>query len=151
MRTLTTWLIAGVLASTANISSAAQVMLNDAYARAVPPTQSNSAIFVSLHNHADTTVNLIGASSHASKHVELHGHTHVDGVMQMRKVDSITLPPQQAVSLKPGGLHIMLIDLEKPLIAGDTIDLTLDFDDGTQQQAQIPVESIDPMMHQHQH
>lgn len=64
--------------------------------------------------------------------VELHEMKTVDGVMQMSKVDRITAPPQE-------GAHLMLIDLVRPLRDGDTIDLTLTFDDGTTETITAPV------------
>ena len=53
----------------------------------------------------------------------------VDGVMQMREIPGgLAIPADGSVSLKPGGYHVMLIDLKKPLKAGETVQLTLNFE-----------------------
>ena len=51
-----------------------------------------------------------------------------DGAMSMQEMDALELPAGKLVQLVPGGYHIMLIDLAKPLVVGETFDLTLDFD-----------------------
>jgi copper(I)-binding protein len=76
---------------------------------------------------------IIGATTPAARVVELHEMKTVDGVMTMSKVDRITAPPQE-------GAHLMLIDLARPLRDGDTIELTLTFDDGTNETITAPVQ-----------
>jgi copper(I)-binding protein len=134
---------------------AADVTVSDAYARAMPTAGLNSAAFMMLHNNSDESIELIGAQSDVAKHVELHTHTHVDGVMQMRKVDGITLPAKGMAMLKPGDNHVMLIDLNAPLAEGDQIELTLKWSDNTQQTLSVPVKFAMPgnmpkeMKHEH--
>lgn len=75
---------------------------------------------------ADT---LLGASTDAAKTVELHTVVDQNGVMQMRPVEGgIQIPANGKVELKPGGYHVMLIGLTKDLQAGDSVDLTLQFE-----------------------
>jgi copper(I)-binding protein len=67
----------------------------------------------------------------------------MDGsVMKMRQVDGIDLPAGKAVSLKPGGYHIMLTGLAKPLKEGDTFPLILDFAKAGDRQVNVSVEKI---------
>ena len=75
---------------------------------------------------------LTAVTTPAARIVELHEMKTVDGVMQMSKVDRIPAPPRE-------GAHLMLIDLVRPLRDGDTIELTLTFDDGTTETITAPV------------
>ncbi|MEJ2406965.1 MAG: copper chaperone PCu(A)C [Candidatus Thiodiazotropha sp.] len=131
-------LSSAVLAGTAGDG----VSVEAPYVRAVPPGQPNSAAFMSLHNSTDQSYQLVGASSDVAEVVELHTHTMEDGMMRMRQVDQIELPAGDTVSLKPGGLHIMLIGLKHKLVPDDDIRLTLKFSDGSEQEVSAPVKKI---------
>ncbi len=130
----------------------ADIAVEKPYARAVPQGQMNSAAFMQISNTADTQVDLIAAHSDAAKSVELHTHTQVEGVMQMRKIDKVEIPAKGSVSLAPGGLHIMFIGLTKNFNEGESVDLTLDFSDGSSQKLTVPVQMVMPhgMMHKTQ-
>ncbi len=66
------------------------------------------------------------------------------GAMTMRPVDRIDLPAGESVSLEPGGYHVMLLDLAKPLEAGETIEVTLTFEQAGEQTVQVPVRDDAP-------
>jgi copper(I)-binding protein len=119
------------------------VDMDGAYARAVPPGQPNSAVFMAITNRAEVDHALTGAASDAAGVVELHTHALVDGMMQMRRVERIDLPAHETVRLAPGGLHIMLIDLRRPLQPGERIEMELTFDDGGIARVAAPVQSIE--------
>lgn len=127
--------------------TAGQFSASAPYARAVPPGQPNSAIFMQLQNKDSKAHALVKASSSASEVVELHTHLNEGGVMKMRKVEKIDLPAGETVALKPGSFHIMLIGLKKPLKAGESVDLTLTFEDGTTLATSAPVKEITAPMH----
>lgn len=131
---------------------AADIAIEAPYARATAPGQPNSAVFMQLENNGATTA-ITGASSTAAQVVELHAHTHDQGVMRMRRIDAIELPEHDSTSLAPGGLHIMLIGLEAPLKVDSEIDMTLEFADGTAKQLSVPVQQVMPagMKHGKQH
>lgn len=116
----------------------------DPYARAVPPGQSNSVVFMALSNPADADHALVAVESTVAEAAELHRHLHEDGMMKMRRVERIDLPAGDAVALSPGGLHIMLIGLKRQLEPGQSIDLTLFFEDGTRRQLDVPVRKVEP-------
>ncbi|SEF69290.1 copper chaperone PCu(A)C [Marinobacterium lutimaris] len=145
MKALAPLLLLSMLATPA---FAADVSINDAYARAVPPGQPNSAAFMQITNKGDAALTLTGATTSVAGVAELHTHIQDEGVMRMRRIDGIELPAGESVSLKPGGLHVMLIGLEKNLAAGDKIDLTLEFSDGSSEALEIPVQPVMPMGHQ---
>lgn len=122
---------------------AADVRVEDPYARAVPPGQPNSAVFMVLTNSGAEPRALVAAESDAAGTVELHTHSLADGMMKMRRIERIELPAGLPVTLKPGGLHVMLIGLTEQLTPGMTVDLTLVFDDGSRASVTAPVRRID--------
>jgi copper(I)-binding protein len=137
-------LLAAALLTTLSIAAqAADVSIGDPYARAVPPGQPNSAVFMSLENLSDRDQALVAAESPVSEIVELHTHVEEGGMMRMRRIDKIDIPTGETVTLQPGGLHVMLIGLKQPLDAGDTVDLTLVFEDGSRSTVQAPVRRIE--------
>ena len=146
-------LLSTILLLTSHLATA-EVNVDGAYARAVPPGQMNSAAFMQLTNNDNQDLSLISATSDAAKNVELHTHTQDNGVMRMRQIKEIKLPAEQQVTLQPGGMHIMMIGLTRNLTAGENINLSLTFSDGSQQSLQIPIKTIMPMggkkmMHKH--
>lgn len=115
------WLFAVLLAG-ASIAHA-EVTVSDAWARDTRPGQKSAGVYMKLKSDQD--VKLVGAGSPAARTVEIHEMAMVDNVMKMRAVDALALPPGRVVELKPGGFHVMLIDIGKPLAAGDKVPLTL--------------------------
>jgi copper(I)-binding protein len=106
------------------------IVVADAWARAAPNGR-NGAVFMTVENRRATATAIVSAASPAARVAELHEMAMQGDVMRMRRVDRIALPATGRVELKPGGLHVMLIDLVKPLAAGETVALTLTLDDGT--------------------
>lgn len=129
----------------------AEVAIGDPYARAVPPGQPNSAVFMSLENQTGDSQALVGAESAASEIVELHTHVEEGGMMRMRRIEKIEVPAGETVTLKPGGLHVMLIGLKQPLEPGDAVDLALIFEDGSRIPVQAPVRRIEVQMQHMNH
>jgi copper(I)-binding protein len=115
------------------------VTVNDPYVRAVPPMVKTSAAYMQLQSRDQVERFLVDASTPIAGAVELHMHIHDGGVMRMRRIPHIHLPPQATVSLVPGGEHIMLFDLNTALIAGARVPLTLIFDDGSRKEIQAEV------------
>ncbi|NJM05439.1 copper chaperone PCu(A)C [Candidatus Gracilibacteria bacterium] len=91
-----------------------------------------SAAYLTLRNGTPNADALVRASSDAAEVVELHNVEMVDSVMQMRPVEQIEVPAQGQSELKPGGYHIMLINVTRELKPGDTVDLTLTFRSGAE-------------------
>ncbi|QKG28790.1 copper chaperone PCu(A)C [Campylobacter sp. RM16187] len=119
------------LVATFCAANAADIEVSNAFAKATPPHVKNSAAFMDIKNNTDKAVKLIAASSNISKTAELHTHKHADGMMQMIQVDDIEIPAKSEVSLKPGGLHVMFMNIFAPVKEGDKIDVTLEFDNGS--------------------
>lgn len=115
-----------VLAGTA-LAQAPAVQVDGAWARASVPGQQGTGAFMKLT--APQGARLVGASSPAAGVTEVH-EMKLDGdVMRMRAVPVLELPAGTPVELKPGGFHLMLLDLKAPLAKDSTVPLTLTFKD----------------------
>jgi periplasmic copper chaperone A len=101
----------------------AEVTVSDAWVRGTVAAQKATGAFMKLKS--SDNARLVGAASPAASIVEVHEMAMKDNVMTMRAVDAIELPAGKTVELKPGGYHVMLIDLVKPLVAGDKVPVQL--------------------------
>ncbi len=124
------------------VPAAEVINVKDAYIRAMPPGQKVSALFLTLENTADTDHALLKASGDVSAAIELHAHTHENGVMKMGQVDQVAIPAGGVTALAPGGYHIMLIGLKKTLKPGDKVALQLTFEDGSMQAIEAEVKRM---------
>ena len=115
------------------------------WARATPGGAKVGAAFLEIQAKAGRDDKLIGVSSPAAQVVEMHDHVSDGGVMRMRKLEAIPVPGGKAVTLKPGGLHIMMIDLKAPLKEGEAIDLTLQFEKAGTMAVKVPIQKIGAM------
>jgi copper(I)-binding protein len=88
---------------------------------------------------ADSSVRIVGGFSTAAAKVEIHEMTSDNGVMRMRAIPGIEVPAGQTLSLKPGGYHVMLIDLKQPIKAGDAVPITLVVEGLDRKQTQVEV------------
>ncbi|MBL0917883.1 MAG: copper chaperone PCu(A)C [Hydrogenophaga sp.] len=118
--------IACSLALSASAWAQSPVQVQDAWARATVAQQSATGAFMKLT--APTATRLVEVRSPLAGIVEVH-EMKLDGdVMRMRAVPVLPLPAGQTVELKPGGFHVMLMDLKGPVKAGDTVPLSLVFE-----------------------
>lgn len=102
---------------------AGDVQIKDAWARATAPGQVNGSVGVVITSKKDAR--LIAVKSAVAGSAEIHTMTMDNGVMQMRQLDYLELPANQPVTLGPGGNHLMLLGLKRPLKEGSTLPLTL--------------------------
>lgn len=126
---------------------ASDLRIQDPHVRAVPPTAEVTAAFMGLHNEGSRDLAIVDAHSPAARVVELHTHTQVEGVMQMRRIEKIEIPAGGTTELKPGGLHLMLIDLTAPLARDAQVEVTLTLDDGSLIELNMPVRQVQRPMH----
>jgi copper(I)-binding protein len=111
-------------------ADAAEVKVGDltilaAWARATPV--KTGAAYISVRNDGDAPDRLTDVSAEIANMTHLHLSKEENGVMEMRPVDGIDIPPHATVTLKPGGYHVMLMGLANPMKAGDTFPLVLTF------------------------
>jgi periplasmic copper chaperone A len=117
------WASAVALLLVASTAAAADVKVDNAWARTPAPGQKNASAYVELTSAADAA--LVSASSPFAGRVELHSMTLDGGVMRMRPLSRIELPAGRTVKLAPNGMHLMVLDLKQPLKTGDKLPLVL--------------------------
>ena len=117
--------LAAAALATASFSALAQVTVTQAWIRGTVPGQTSTGAFMQLRAANDTT--LVAVTSPAARTAELHASSHEAGMMRMRAVPAVALPAGKVVALRPGGYHVMLLDLTETLRAGSTVPLTLTF------------------------
>ncbi|MCP5278484.1 MAG: copper chaperone PCu(A)C [Thiobacillus sp.] len=133
-------LILALLGLTLSASALADnVKVDNAWVRATAPGQKVAGGFLDLT--ADADMKLVGGSSPASSTLELHMMKMDGGVMEMRQIPEIALPKGKTVSLKPGGLHIMFIDLKQRIREGDKVPVTLTVKNAAGKEQQLQVEA----------
>ncbi len=103
------------------------LMVEGAWARAA--TSKVGGAFATIQNHGKIDDRLLSAASPVAQRVEIHTTEMKDGVMKMiEQKDGIVIPAGQAVELKPGGYHVMLMGLKGPLVEGNVVPVTLKFE-----------------------
>jgi periplasmic copper chaperone A len=101
--------------------------IEQVHARIIPANKMG-AIYLTIVNSTQESDRLLSISTPIAGKAELHSITDDSGVMKMRPMEGIALKPGEIVELKPGGLHIMLMDVQGGLKPGDTFPLTLTFE-----------------------
>ena len=103
-----------------------QINVLDAWARPAAVGET-SAVYFRLDNNTSLDDILLSAASDAAANTEIHRAMVEDGVMKMEPINTINVPAGEQIEFAPGGLHIMLIGLNQPLVEGEKISLTLEF------------------------
>ena len=106
------------------------LIISDVYAFNSPKGVNNGAIFLKITNLNSKDEVMLSASSEFAKKVELHTHVDDNGVKRMHQVMNIKTPARDITKLEPGGLHIMLLGMKKPLVAGEKIKFRIRFKSG---------------------
>lgn len=105
----------------------AEVTVKDAWVRGTVPAQKSTGAFLTLTSSEDAKV--VAASSPVAGMAEIHASESKGGVMHMHALDALALPAGKAVELKPGGNHIMLMGLTKPITANEVVPIVLTIED----------------------
>lgn len=135
---------AAALMVAATAQAQVNVTVKDAWVRATVPTQKATGAFMQLQAAKDSK--FVSVSSPLTPNVEVHEMAMQGDVMRMRQVQAIELPAGKTVELKPGGYHIMLLNLKAQVKEGETVPFTLVFEgkDGKRETVEIkvPVKSL---------
>ena len=118
-----------------------QLKIENPYARATAPGQKAAGGFMKIENKgADDQ--LIAASSPVAGEMQLHTMAMDGNVMKMREVKAIDVPANGSVDLKPGGLHLMFMDIKTPLKAGEAVPVKLKFQKAGEVEIKVPVRDM---------
>ena len=143
LRSLLLFLVLTVLTSVTSAEDfqAGSIHIRDPFSRALPPISKNGAVYLTLTNHGHLSDQLVGAATPIAEHAEMHTHRMEDGMMKMRKVDQVELPPHEEVVFAPSGNHIMLIGLSQVLKKGERFPLMLHFKEAGQTMVEVIIEA----------
>lgn len=129
------WVLLAAWASASGQAGDAKLRVDGAWARRAAMLEGadakagsgNGAVYAVLVNPGKEPDALIGAASDAAVAAEIHESYQESGMMMMRPVKKVDVPAGKKVELKPGGYHIMLLNLKRDLKAGTVVKLTLQF------------------------
>lgn len=136
-----------------SLSVQAQVQIDKPWARATAPGSKVAGGYMLIRNQGAAD-RLVAASSPAAARVELHVHINDNGVMKMREVPGYDVPANGSFELKPGGAHLMFMDIKRPFKEGEKVAVKLKFEKAGEVSAEFHVgrlgESAAPTGH-HKH
>ncbi|WP_165383924.1 copper chaperone PCu(A)C [Pseudidiomarina tainanensis] len=122
--------------------SAAEVEISNPWVKESIPGTENGAGYFTITNTGSSVISIVGATTAASRAVEVHQHVMRDGMMRMRRVPELTLEPSATVVFQPGGYHLMLFGVKNAFKPGDQVEFTLQFSDGDSVSFDAEVRSI---------
>jgi periplasmic copper chaperone A len=111
----------------ANDAQATDLAVRDAWARATPPGAAVAAAYLTIVGGTRPD-RLVFASTDAAAMTQIHAVTETEGMARMREADGVDIPAGQRVVFAQQGLHLMLMDLRQPLVAGQRFDVRLVFE-----------------------
>ena len=124
----------------AAFAGSADVVVESPWARASIGTSRPGVAYLTLRNTGDEAVKLTGVTTPVAKMPEIHRTgTDDQGASTMRPAGDIAIAPGETVALEPGGLHMMLMQLQGPMNEGETFPLTLRFADGGEVTVEVPI------------
>jgi periplasmic copper chaperone A len=136
-------LLAAASAAFAQAGGTSKIDVERPWARATPAGAMTGAVYMTLANETGAADRLTAASSDVAARVQIHEMAVVNGVMQMRELaNGLAIPASGSVTLKPGSYHVMLIGLKKPLVAGQTLPLTLTFAKAGTISITVPIQPV---------
>ena len=125
--------------------------ISDVWVKATVPGGSVTGAYMQIRSAIP--LKLVKIDSPAARLIELHESKMTDGVMEMKALDGVDIPAGKRVTLKPGGMHVMMMKIAKPIIAGDKVPLTLTFMGPDKKSFQVKVDAVakekDGGPHQH--
>jgi periplasmic copper chaperone A len=129
----------GIIITLTSPSALAQAKVTDAWVRSTVSQQKATGMFAQITSAQGGK--LLSASSPVAGIVEIHEMAMEGNVMKMRAIPGLDLPAGKTVELKPGGYHVMLMDLKKPVAAGETVSVTLVIEGADKKRETIEVQA----------
>jgi copper(I)-binding protein len=130
---------------------AATASIEHAWVRAMPPSQANTAAYLTFENTGQRPLRIVGAHAHPEAVVEIHTSGIVDGMMTMQAVDVVDVAAGKSVEFAPGGMHLMIMGLQKMPAPGEQVKLCLEFESASPLCADVTVRKAAPAAANHQH
>lgn len=135
----------------AAVAQAGDVSVEEGYVRAMPPGQPVSAAFMTLSNAGKQVRTVVAFSTPVAARAELHRSVREGDQVRMEELAQLTIAPGEQVKLAPGGLHLMLIGMQRSPSPGDEVSVTVQFQDGEKIEARLPVVDMRSKAAEHQH
>lgn len=119
------------------------LQINEPYTRTTPPMAAVAGGFMTITNSGTEVDTFLGGSASFAEAVEVHEMSMVDGIMKMRRLENgLQISPNEAVELKPGGYHLMLINPSEPMKEGNKHKMTLSFKQAGDIEVELEVKDI---------
>lgn len=131
-----------LMLSVAAMAQSSGIQIEKAWTRATAPGAAVGGGFATIRNSGKTADRLLGASSPVSVATELHEMVMVGDVMKMREVKGVAVPAGGVLELKPGGYHLMFINLKAPLKPGEKAPVTFKFEKAGEVKVELAVGSL---------
>ena len=135
----------------AALPARAQVEVETPWSRATAPGAKVAAGYMVLRNRSAAPDRLVGATSPAARKVETHATERDGTILRMREVKGYDVPAGGTFELKPGGPHLMFVDVRQPFKEGDRIPVTLRFERAGEKKVEFQVGRLGPPAHRHKH
>jgi copper(I)-binding protein len=134
-----------------SLPALAQIEIENPWSRATAPGAKIAAGYMTIRNGSAAPDRLVGASSPLAAKVETHVTIKDGDIMRMREVKGYEIPAKGSFELKPGGAHLMLVDIEQPLKEGDKVPVTLRFEHAGEVKVDFHVRPLAAAPSQHNH
>lgn len=148
---LSALLLCGLVSPAGYANDQSPLALSEAWVRALPPGQPNTAAYVTVTNNGSDTVTLMGGTADIAETVEIHTTREVDGMQRMEQLTAVEVAPGESVVFAPGGMHLMLLGLERMPAPSEQVTLCLSLAGGAQACTEAPVRKSAGGGHTHGH
>ena len=119
------------------------VVVEDAWSRASIGTSRPGVAYMTLRNTGAEPVGVTGLRTDLAMMPMIHATTtDAQGVTRMSHMEEVEIAPGETVALEPGGLHVMLMDLQRPMVEGERYTMSLIFADGAEVSVEVPILDI---------
>jgi hypothetical protein len=136
-------LLTCALPSFAHEYKVGELLVEHPWSRELPVDIPGAAAYFTVHNHDSQVDRLVGVSSPRAQKCELHSQATNNSMMDMQHTPSVDIPAHGEVTFQPGGNHVMLSGLDKPLKAGERFPLILEFERAGKIEVQVNVKTAD--------
>jgi copper(I)-binding protein len=127
----------------------AQIEIENPWSRATAPGAKVAAGYMILRNKGPSPDRLLGATTPAARKVETHVTVRDGDIMRMREVKGYEIPAGGTFELKPGGAHLMFVDVRQPFREGESVPVILRFERAGEQKVEFRVGRLGPPAHKH--